>query len=329
MKKNVFTVLLASLLIISFQLIFSCKSDLTNDNPIHDTTVTNPFSYVGTLHNEGLDYVFNYIKKEKENTSTRNNIQTLNMAELCQTATESYANQKGLKCAPSAIITRSTSSSNKTDSLNLSKLGIKYCNILMEIISKKANNENLFTKAIQSLNEDILSDKNLNKKERDALLCGTATAEASFHYWQTNLNSWNSTINVTSYKNNTRNAPSSVEGQVTDANNEPIIGASVVIVNPSRGSLIGTLTNINGIYQISNINLPVRLRFSMVGFVTIETTANYQIVNVIMKEDVVDDGIDWTKIIGSDAIGAISGGIWKGIPGAIASGIASSATAAL
>lgn len=59
-----------------------------------------------------------------------------------------------------------------------------------------------------------------------------------------------------------------IQGTVTDQNNEPIIGASVV----EAGTQNGVATDINGRYTLS-VDKNARLRISYIGFKTKEVSA--------------------------------------------------------
>ncbi len=72
-----------------------------------------------------------------------------------------------------------------------------------------------------------------------------------------------------------------ITGLVTDEKGEPIIGATVKIV----GNNIGTVTDINGRYQIQ-ADEKSKLNFSYVGFNTFTIDVNGRVViNIILKED--------------------------------------------
>jgi len=79
-----------------------------------------------------------------------------------------------------------------------------------------------------------------------------------------------------------------LEGKVTDINNEPLIGASVVV----KGTSSGTVTDIDGLFEIQIENGDV-LVFSYTGYETIErtiTAADEEVV-VEMQEGVVIDEV--------------------------------------
>ncbi|HBK32560.1 MAG TPA: SusC/RagA family TonB-linked outer membrane protein, partial [Porphyromonadaceae bacterium] len=74
-----------------------------------------------------------------------------------------------------------------------------------------------------------------------------------------------------------------VRGTVTDANNEPVIGASIVVEgNPS----LGTITDIDGRYLLSNVPADATLQFSYVGMITQSIPVNGKTtIDLIMESD--------------------------------------------
>lgn len=71
-----------------------------------------------------------------------------------------------------------------------------------------------------------------------------------------------------------------IRGVVTDENDEPMIGVSVVV----KGSNIGTISNIRGEYTLSRVRVKSVLEFSFVGYQkkTVDV-ANSRIINVKME----------------------------------------------
>ncbi|MCS2696928.1 carboxypeptidase-like regulatory domain-containing protein [Phocaeicola dorei] len=76
--------------------------------------------------------------------------------------------------------------------------------------------------------------------------------------------------------------PGIESGRVTDANNEPLIGVSIVI----QGNSGGTITDIDGRYTLEEVDADATLVFSYIGYVPQKiVVGNQQILNVQMKED--------------------------------------------
>ena len=88
-------------------------------------------------------------------------------------------------------------------------------------------------------------------------------------------------------------AQTMVKGSVTEANGDPLIGASVTI----KGKLTGTVTDINGNYSISVENNDAVLVFSFIGYTTKEIEVrNQQKINVQLQEST--EGIDEIVVVG-------------------------------
>ncbi len=84
-----------------------------------------------------------------------------------------------------------------------------------------------------------------------------------------------------------------ITGKVTDENGEPLPGVSIVI----KGTTNGTVTNVDGIYTISNIPENTTLVFSFVGMITQEIEVGDQSsVNVTLAADAI--GIEEVVAIG-------------------------------
>jgi len=74
----------------------------------------------------------------------------------------------------------------------------------------------------------------------------------------------------------------SISGTITDDMDEPLPGVNVVV----KGTTIGIPSNANGTYQITVPNAESVLRFSYLGYTTVEIVVGSQrIINVKMRED--------------------------------------------
>ncbi len=88
----------------------------------------------------------------------------------------------------------------------------------------------------------------------------------------------------------------SISGTVTDKSGQPLPGVSIVV----KGTITGTVTNIDGIYTISNIPDGATLIFSFIGMKSQEVAiAGKTTVNITMEEDVT--GIDEVIVVGYTA----------------------------
>lgn len=88
-------------------------------------------------------------------------------------------------------------------------------------------------------------------------------------------------------------AQTMVKGSVSEANGDPLIGASVTI----KGKLTGTVTDINGNYSISVENSDAILVFSFIGFTTREEkVGSRQKIDVQLSAST--EGIDEVVVVG-------------------------------
>jgi TonB-dependent starch-binding outer membrane protein SusC len=97
-----------------------------------------------------------------------------------------------------------------------------------------------------------------------------------------------------------------VTGQVVDADNQPLIGVTIVVV----GTTSGTVTDLDGNYSL-NVAPDATLRFSYIGYRTLEINVDSRaILNVVMEYSIA--GLDEIVVIGygtqrkQDLTGAVS-----------------------
>lgn len=72
----------------------------------------------------------------------------------------------------------------------------------------------------------------------------------------------------------------SVQGRVTDATGEPLIGATVMV----KGGTLGTITDINGNYSLQLSNGSNYLLINYLGYNTVELPITNSVLNVVMQE---------------------------------------------
>ncbi|MDP3913495.1 MAG: TonB-dependent receptor [Bacteroidota bacterium] len=84
-----------------------------------------------------------------------------------------------------------------------------------------------------------------------------------------------------------------VTGKVTDANGEPIPGAAIVV----KGTSFGTITTVDGTFELQKVEENSTLVFSFVGLKTQEISARGKsVINVVLEEDLT--GLDEVIVIG-------------------------------
>lgn len=98
-----------------------------------------------------------------------------------------------------------------------------------------------------------------------------------------------------------------VSGKVTDSSGSPLPGVTVVI----KGTTVGTITNVDGVYTLSNVPSTGMIAFSFVGMKTEEiSVGNKTVINVTMAEETI--GLDEVVAVGygtmkkSDVTGALT-----------------------
>lgn len=97
-----------------------------------------------------------------------------------------------------------------------------------------------------------------------------------------------------------------VKGRVVDVAGEPIIGANVMIV----GSSVGTITDLNGRFDLSDVPGDAQLKISFIGYISqVVQVGTQSEINVLLKEDA--QSLDEVVVVGygvqkkSDLTGAI------------------------
>src|SRR5690554_3918129 len=99
----------------------------------------------------------------------------------------------------------------------------------------------------------------------------------------------------------------SIQGNVTDENNVPLLGVNVLVKNESRG----TTTDFDGNFTLNNVSPGEILQFSYVGFISQEiTVTSNQNLNVILQSD--SESLDEIVVVGygtqrkSNVVGSVS-----------------------
>ena len=82
------------------------------------------------------------------------------------------------------------------------------------------------------------------------------------------------------------------KGNIMDTNGDPIIGASVVV----NGQKAAAISDVNGVFQISNVRVGSQLTISYVGYKAQTVTWKGGELNVILQEDA--ESIDDVVVVG-------------------------------
>lgn len=98
-----------------------------------------------------------------------------------------------------------------------------------------------------------------------------------------------------------------IKGRVTDSKNNPIVGVTVFV----EGTTNGAVTDIDGVYTLSNVPMGAKLKFSYIGMKTISISVNSRkVLNIKMEED--SEMLDEVVVVGygtqrkSDLTGSVS-----------------------
>lgn len=99
----------------------------------------------------------------------------------------------------------------------------------------------------------------------------------------------------------------SIQGNVTDENNIPLLGVNVLVKNESRG----TTTDFDGNFTLNNVSPGEILQFSYVGFISREITiTSNQDLNIVLQSD--SESLDEIVVVGygtqrkSNVVGSVS-----------------------
>lgn len=98
-----------------------------------------------------------------------------------------------------------------------------------------------------------------------------------------------------------------IKGKVTDQNGEPVIGASIQV----KGTSIGVITDINGVYELSNVPTDSQIAISYIGYQTVSINSNSKdLAHIVLHEN--KELLDEVVVIGygtmkkKDLLGATS-----------------------
>lgn len=170
---------------------------------------------------------------------------------------------------------------------------------------------------IGRLNDRIEADRQLSRSEKDALFCCTATAASSLEYWLSNYARWKRLVAQYVADPVTRSGGRKVKGRVEDTSGWAVIGASVV----QRGTTNGTITDMDGHFEIEVTSSDSELMISYIGYRTeLIKVGRNENVKVVLKEDA--ESLDEVKDVAlKDAAGALGGAVSGAITGSTAGGL--------
>lgn len=180
--KKIYFVSCLFLIALTATIIVSCVKD--SSKVITERESANPFSFVGQMHNDGLDHALMYMK-DMMAASGKQVWEKDEVLEICFDGVNAFMAEKGFE---ESVVTRSDYPWDPADSLGLSELGTIYYDWLMLGIYESETKEEAMA-VIYEIEENLLADELIDSDERDLLLCGTAVAAYSHDYWDANIES--------------------------------------------------------------------------------------------------------------------------------------------
>ncbi len=300
------------------------ETELTKSNIIK----AEDFEYIGIEHNNGLDFIFNKLDsilsiKSPELKSA------IDIREIAKSATKEFMEKfnihKDVKTSLLNIInknfSRSSTISNKSAEVNifqdlliqesLSKNQILLLGKLEKIILNfKQENLTVSIKNIKNIEKEC--ESLLPENEQITLFTATSVAKKSVEYWSQNAAKWigiskSKKVHPTLSKSQQKTLDTNIQGIVVDYDNNPLPGVSVWVL----GSSFGAVTDLDGRYSFTyNKPYPFTIRFSMVGFTTVDVTVNEECDIFVRMED--ESWFSWGAVIGADVgtAATIAGTAW-------------------
>ncbi|MCD7969534.1 MAG: hypothetical protein LUF87_04190 [Alistipes sp.] len=186
MKKILFIATIISSLVISI-ICYSCKNE-----KVEQIEEFSELSYddVGILHNDGLNFILDYLKKNGITTEniTRGGTSFGDIELMIDTATEEFLRRNQISNLP---ITRAGIENKILDFNLLSEKQKEYTLLLLEAFVNPGDLNEVLSE-IKAITENIKSD--LSKEEADPILYGASVALYTAEYWYNNSSIWYETL---------------------------------------------------------------------------------------------------------------------------------------
>ena len=212
MKKNVFKIVIASLIIIGGLVFYSCQTDKKNEieKPNKSSITAKSMEFVGIEHNQLLEESFQFLKKEHRKNSyvartIDNRKQRLEDFLISRVESNNkyskesnelaVANIKKAFSSESTIASRvSISNASRVSISNESTIDFPeeikgYLEDLDKILDQIGSNTDVGEK-ISNLEKRIEMDNKLTEKNLIILFSATQTAKYSYAYWSKNADKW-------------------------------------------------------------------------------------------------------------------------------------------
>ncbi|HOY13281.1 MAG TPA: mucoidy inhibitor MuiA family protein [Saprospiraceae bacterium] len=115
------------------------------------------------------------------------------------------------------------------------------------------------------------------------------------------LSFWNGYVKDVNFGKPSPFAGQRIKGKVYDQNNEPLIGANIVVINSS----IGTVSDVDGNFELMLPASASDLEISYLGFTTAKVNVDKSFLNIFLKED--GEILDEVVVVGYALTGAAAG----------------------
>jgi hypothetical protein len=176
------------------------------------------FSSVGKVHNAGLKRIYNSIKNNGEINSREDLFNTIDksgrnflrnhydsdilQSEAINSFSEGFKSIRGLN--PTTLNKKFTTFDSTTNESTPEQLNTEQKKLLKKVINVLTKNDELpvIQNKLDDINEEAANKLN-SKKELTPIVVATTVAEASFEYWQKNMDDWQDIIREAGLKNNT------------------------------------------------------------------------------------------------------------------------------
>lgn len=175
-KKKYFFISSILVILIGIISFISCQQE---DNTSIDSL--NNYDKVGKLHNEGLEYVFDYLKKNTPTTRSKNRANQLR--ELSEKAVRKFLKKKEIELPQTRSLESDT---NLVEKLNPAQK--VYYNRLISAVLDHSLNYKATQKEVAKIAQEI--QENLSETDASPLLYGTAIAKYTLEYWYMNWEKW-------------------------------------------------------------------------------------------------------------------------------------------
>ena len=249
--------------------LFSCSKETSlQPNEVEETV----YQKVGRMHNEGLDYVLDYIKQNKGTIMTRS-VQPLSKDEilsLVEPAVKEFikVSSESGRFGP---FTRSSDNGFGFDLSSvdisafrntLSDAGIGYLDRVVSVFDSEEDHDRKIT-SLSELVLEIGADKSIDQQSKESLLYAIEVGISSFKYWTERVHEWYLTFNGYDTPSTRSASVFYAQGWVRDNFWVPKENVTIQV----QGRNMFTWTDSNGYYGIT-MSLADMIVVTMDGYVT-------------------------------------------------------------